>query len=80
MLMSFSGKPVVIGDAEDDPDLGKDPKRNNYFDYTPDPIKCPFMAHSRKVGPRSDLKNIGRPDGAREKHSIMRGGENESSS
>jgi Dyp-type peroxidase family len=76
-----SGLPVVLtpkkdgGFPEDDPAIGKDPTRNNHFDYgsrEESPRKqfwCPFAAHTRKTGPRTDIT---KEDG--ENRMISRGG------
>ena len=68
--------PMVDGKFPvDDPAIGKDPKRNNNFDYGPrderprKQVLCPFAAHTRKTGPRTDLEKA-----EVEKHVISRGG------
>jgi hypothetical protein len=59
----------------DNPEIGHDPQRNNNFDYgarTVSPRQqflCPFAAHTRKSGPRTDL-----PQAAIESRAINRGG------
>jgi len=57
----------------DDQRLGRDPDRNNDFDYGRDPLqsKCPYAAHIRKIHPRDDA-----PGGEAEaqRHRIMRAG------
>ncbi|KAI0070456.1 Dyp-type peroxidase [Panus rudis PR-1116 ss-1] len=59
-----SGAPLDLAPTEDDPDLGKDPQRNNDFKYTfPGDFdtqdRCPFGAHVRKTNPRNDLEQLG---------------------
>jgi deferrochelatase/peroxidase EfeB len=53
-----AGTPLVLApQADTDPALGKDPQRNNNFDYDPKSQKlCPFAAHSRKTNPRGDIQ------------------------
>ena len=75
------GLPVVLSPKQpgkfpvDDPTIGQDPQRNNNFDYgarTESPRQqflCPFAAHTRKAGPRTDL-----PLAADEQHAILRAG------
>lgn len=54
----------------DNPVVGKDPELNNCFDYEHrNPFRCPFAAHTRKTGPRSDI-----PPENVEKRLIRRGG------
>jgi len=76
-----SGLPVVLTPMEggkfpvDDPAVGKNPQLNNNFDYGPrveiprQQLVCPFAAHTRKTGPRTDL-----PQAAIESRAINRGG------
>jgi Dyp-type peroxidase family len=68
-----SGAPLELAPRLDDARLGRDPDRNNDFDYGDDPIqsKCPFAAHIRKVYPRDDA-----PGGEAEaqRHRIIRAG------
>ena len=54
-----SGAPLVLAPEHDDPKLGKDPNRNNDFNYSEDMagLKCPFSAHIRRLNPRDALKN-----------------------
>jgi hypothetical protein len=54
----ITGTPLVLAPkADTDPALGKDPQRNNKFDYNPSSQKlCPYAAHSRKTNPRSDIR------------------------
>jgi Dyp-type peroxidase family len=76
-----SGLPVVLTPMEggrfpeDNPTIGKDPQRNNDFNYGPreeSPRKqflCPYAAHTRKTGPRTDISQKDE-----EEHMIHRGG------
>ena len=52
------GTPLVLAPkADTDPTLGKDPLRNNNFDYDPSSQSlCPYAAHSRKTNPRGDIQ------------------------
>ena len=63
-----AGAPIDITPLKDDPALGKDPKRNNDFNYNfPDDAqtqdRCPFAAHTRKTNPRADLEINLKPKG-----------------
>jgi hypothetical protein len=61
------GCPVVLTPKKpgefpvDIPEIGHDPQRNNNFDYgarnnaTRQQFLCPFAAHTRKTGPRTDI-------------------------
>jgi Dyp-type peroxidase family len=83
-----SGCPVVLTPKPhgefpvDNPVIGKDPKRNNNFDYGPrneDPRQqflCPFAAHTRKTGPRTDIsqRNADNTPGSVETSAIVRTG------
>jgi hypothetical protein len=59
----------------DIPAIGHDPQLNNNFDYGPrdeerrQQFLCPFAAHTRKTGPRTDIDQA-----STEKFSINRGG------
>ncbi|KAH8102235.1 Dyp-type peroxidase [Cristinia sonorae] len=58
-----SGAPLDLTPLKDDPELGKDPQRNNNFRYDfPEDIqtqdRCPFAAHVRKTNPRFDLEGV----------------------
>jgi Dyp-type peroxidase family len=75
-----SGLPVVLTPMEgripvDNPTVGKNPQLNNNFDYGPRGVTprtqslCPFAAHTRKTGPRTDI-----PLAIDEQHAIRRGG------
>ncbi|KAJ6537953.1 DyP-type peroxidase [Mycena capillaripes] len=75
-----SGAPVFLSPQFDDPDLGKDPFRNNNFTFAEpgqnksdptDQSKCPFSAHIRKTRPRADL---GLPENVTSNHHIVRAG------
>ncbi|CAE6531784.1 unnamed protein product [Rhizoctonia solani] len=55
-----SGAPIQLTPFEDDPQLGKDPNRNNDFRYPENhgddgQRACPYSAHLRKTNPRNDL-------------------------
>ncbi|RYP39148.1 hypothetical protein DL767_002328 [Monosporascus sp. MG133] len=51
-----SGAPLPITPLRDDPDLARDPKRNNKFEFDPtSQDACPFAAHVRKMNPRGDI-------------------------
>ncbi|RYP13153.1 hypothetical protein DL765_007028 [Monosporascus sp. GIB2] len=51
-----SGAPLAITPLRDDPDLAKDPERNNKFNFDPNSQEaCPFAAHVRKMNPRGDI-------------------------
>jgi deferrochelatase/peroxidase EfeB len=54
----ITGTPLVLApQADTDPALGKDPQRNNMFDYDTNSQKlCPYAAHSRKTNPRGDIQ------------------------
>ncbi len=51
-----SGAPLALAPTQDDPELGRDPLRNNDFDYAADGdgFKTPFGAHIRRANPRND--------------------------
>lgn len=51
-----SGAPVALATDADDQDLAADPRRNNRFSYTEDPLgfTCPRGAHIRRAHPRDD--------------------------
>ncbi|KAF7335655.1 DyP-type peroxidase [Mycena venus] len=75
-----SGAPVFLSPKFDDPDLGKDPTRNNNFTFAEpgqnisdptDQSGCPFSAHIRKTRPRAD---IGLPENVTSNHHIVRAG------
>ncbi|CAE6479622.1 hypothetical protein ACGC1H_002442 [Rhizoctonia solani] len=55
-----SGAPTQLRPTHDDPELGKDPQRNNDFVYSQDKgdegqTACPYSAHIRRTNPRNDL-------------------------
>ncbi|KAJ1300076.1 hypothetical protein OPQ81_002558 [Rhizoctonia solani] len=69
-----SGAPIQLSPLHDDPELAKDPRRNNDFLYPQVPgdegqTACPYAAHIRKTNPRNDI-----PENAGEKASIIRAG------
>jgi len=49
-----SGAPLILAPDVDDPALGKDPRRNNDFDYAKDPFgrQAPLGCHIRRMNPR----------------------------
>ncbi|AKJ30186.1 Dyp-type peroxidase [Caldimonas brevitalea] len=49
-----SGAPLALAPQHDDPALGRDPRRNNDFDYHDDPdgLKVPLGCHMRRMNPR----------------------------
>jgi Dyp-type peroxidase family len=49
-----SGAPLTLAPEVDDPALGKDPQRNNDFNYAQDTrgLKAPFGCHIRRMNPR----------------------------
>lgn len=58
-----SGAPLVLSPDKDHPELGKDPQRNNDFNYaTMDPhgYGCPLGAHIRRMNPRDTAVNMQR--------------------
>ncbi|CAE6486107.1 unnamed protein product [Rhizoctonia solani] len=69
-----SGAPIQLSPLQDDPELAKDPLRNNNFEYPQVPgdegqTACPYAAHIRKTNPRNDIADAGV-----EKASIIRAG------
>lgn len=70
MQGAHAGAPIDLTPLKDDPDLGRDPSRNNNFRYDPlSQERCPYAAHTRKTAPRSDIT----PEDA-ERHRIIRHG------
>jgi Dyp-type peroxidase family len=56
-----SGAPLVLAPQHDDPELVRDPRRNNNFDYgqmDPRGLACPIGAHIRRVNPRDTTTNM----------------------
>ena len=49
-----SGAPLTLAPAQDDPELGADPRRNNDFTYATDPDgrQVPLGSHMRRMNPR----------------------------
>ncbi|KAF4612368.1 hypothetical protein D9613_003959 [Agrocybe pediades] len=69
-----SGAPIDLTPFKDDPELGRDPQRNNNFHFTAEQNfqkLCPFASHIRKTLPRADLESLGI---SIEKNRIMRRG------
>ncbi|QRV75636.1 Dyp-type peroxidase family [Ceratobasidium sp. AG-Ba] len=71
-----SGAPIQLSPLKDDPELAKDPQRNNNFVYPQEPgeegqTACPYAAHIRKTNPRNDLDAF---SGAVERASMTRAG------
>lgn len=58
-----SGAPLFASPDGDDPDLGRDPLRNDDFDFAGDPngLRCPVAAHIRKVNPRKGSTDVRSP-------------------
>ncbi|KAH6902594.1 peroxidase TAP [Coprinopsis sp. MPI-PUGE-AT-0042] len=72
-----SGAPIDITPFKDDPELAKDPQRNNNFKFEGQinsQFKCPFAAHIRKTNPRDDLQGPPAPIISVEPQRIMRRG------
>jgi deferrochelatase/peroxidase EfeB len=66
-----SGAPLVLAPEHDDPDLARDPQRNNDFDYKQmDPFgyAAPLGCHIRRLNPRDTTVNLNR------RRMIRRGG------
>ncbi|WP_370615397.1 Dyp-type peroxidase [Mumia qirimensis] len=59
-----SGAPLALTPDRDDPELGRDPQRNNDFGFADDPrgFKCPVGAHARRANPRDALDHEGSVD------------------
>jgi Dyp-type peroxidase family len=58
-----SGAPLVLAPEKDDPALGKDPKRNNDFNYKkgdPHGYAAPLGSHIRRMNPRDTAANMNR--------------------
>jgi deferrochelatase/peroxidase EfeB len=56
-----SGAPLTVSPDRDDPSIGKDPRRNNGFDYADDARgrQVPLGAHMRRMNPRdSELTRL----------------------
>jgi deferrochelatase/peroxidase EfeB len=58
--LGLTGAPIQVTPSCDDPELAKDPQRNNNFVYPQDKgnegqSACPYAAHIRKTNPRNDL-------------------------
>jgi Dyp-type peroxidase family len=68
-----SGAPMELAPRLDNPALGRDPDRNNDFDYGDDPLqkRCPYAAHIRKVYPRDDAAG---GEAEAQRHRIIRAG------
>ncbi|THV05906.1 Dyp-type peroxidase [Dendrothele bispora CBS 962.96] len=73
-----SGAPIDLTPTHDNPELGKDPKRNNNFFYSGelkkgDQTRCPYSAHTRKTNPRADFTEHDREDALNERRIMRRG-------
>ena len=58
-----SGAPLVLAPEKDDPELGKDPQRNNDFNYKKDDphgYAVPLGSHIRRMNPRDTAANMNR--------------------
>ena len=69
-----SGAPLALCPAQDDPEVGADPRRNNDFLYAeddPQGFKCPPGSHIRRVNPRDQFTS-GFPEVNR--HRLLRRG------
>lgn len=65
-----SGAPIQVTPFQDDPELAKDPKKNNVFTFDKgNQDKCPFASHVRKMNPRGDLE----PDQIEDRRVMRRG-------
>jgi Dyp-type peroxidase family len=55
-----SGAPLTLAPAQDDPELGADPRRNNDFTYAADPDgrQVPLGSHMRRMNPRDTKLEI----------------------
>ena len=55
-----SGAPLALSPQEDDKELGKDPERNNDFNFKDDEYgkKCPFSSHIRRMNPRDANSSV----------------------
>ena len=76
-----SGAPIMIAPLADEPELGKDKRANNNFEYSQDKgeRRCPFGAHIRKAYPRDDLEDpnavhLPNPEGFVQSHRVLRAG------
>lgn len=58
-----SGAPLALSAEQDDPQLAKDPDKNNNFEYADDEdgYKTPVISHIRKVNPRDLTTDQGFP-------------------
>ncbi len=56
-----SGAPLALAPDRDDPELGRDPRKNNDFRYADDArgTRCPLGAHIRRNNPREDPSGPG---------------------
>jgi Dyp-type peroxidase family len=58
-----SGTPLVLAPKKDDPELAKDPQRNNNFNYgqqDPQGYATPVGSHIRRMNPRDTTVNMNR--------------------
>ncbi len=58
-----SGAPLVLAPEKDDPALGRDPQRNNDFNYKemdPHGYAVPLGSHMRRMNPRDTAANMNR--------------------
>jgi Dyp-type peroxidase family len=79
-----SGTPVITHPDGDDPELGRNEKKNNDFEFGNDRLglTCPWAAHIRKTYPRDDVRTmvdpseeeIGKAEAETQRHRLLRRG------
>lgn len=70
-----SGAPLSLSPNQDDPDLSKDPSKNNAFGYADDLYghRTPVISHIRKVNTRDLATDIGGPPKTLRRRILRRG-------